>query len=123
MRFFALLFALIPAFAQTPAFEVASVKVASTPIQTKDEYSAGYNAGMRQAMAAAGMRFSGQRVTMTDQTLRDLVRLAYRVKDYQIDAPGWMSTEKFEIIANMPAGATREQAPDMPATCWRRVST
>ncbi|MEI9976251.1 MAG: hypothetical protein WDO73_31915 [Ignavibacteriota bacterium] len=44
-------------FAQTadnpPSFEVASVKPAPAPIATKDEYTEGYNAGMRAALASA----------------------------------------------------------------------
>ena len=98
------------------SFEVASVKSASAPITTKDEYSAGYNAGMRAALASMGMRFSGQRVTITDNTLRDLIRMAYQVKDSQIIAPAWMADEKYEIAATMPEGATRAQAPEMLRT-------
>jgi uncharacterized protein (TIGR03435 family) len=98
---------------QPLAFEVASVKPASAPIKTKDDYSEGYNAGMRAAMASAGMRISGTRVNITDNSLSDMVRLAYQVKDYQISAPAWMSAEKYEVVANMPAGSTRAQAPAM----------
>jgi uncharacterized protein (TIGR03435 family) len=98
------------------SFDVASVKSASAPITTKDDYTAGYNAGMRSALASFGMRFSGQRVTVTDNTLRDLVRMAYQVKDSQIIAPAWTADEKYEIAATMPEGATRAQAPEMLRT-------
>jgi len=98
------------------SFEVASVKSASAPITTKDEYTAGYNAGMRAALASMGMRFSGQRVTITDNTLRDLIRMAFEVKDSQIIAPAWMAEEKYQIAASMPEGATRAQAPEMLRT-------
>ena len=115
-----LIVATCPAPAQAPAkplsFEVASVKPAPVPIQTKDDYSAGYNAGMRSAMAAQGMRITGQRVNITDNSLKDLVRLAYQVKEYQIAAAPWMSSEKYEIVANMPAGANRSRAPEMLQT-------
>jgi uncharacterized protein (TIGR03435 family) len=98
------------------SFEVASVKPASAPIATKDDYSAGYNAGMRAAMASQGIRVVGQRVTIIDNSLKDLIRLAYQVKEHQIIAPAWMSAEKYEITANMPAGTTRAQAPEMLQT-------
>ena len=105
------------AFGQTAgtplSFEVASVKPASAPIATKDAYTEGYNAGMRAAMAAQGVRIVGQRVTIIDNTLKDLIRLAYQVKEYQISGPAWMATEKHEIAANMPAGANRSQVPEM----------
>lgn len=109
-----------PLRGQTPAkplsFEVASVKPASAPVATKDDYSAGYNAGMRAAMAAQGLRVRGNRVTIVDNSLRDLIRLAYQVKDYQIAAPGWMAEEKYQVDATLPAGATAAQAPEMLRT-------
>jgi len=98
------------------SFEVASVKPAPTPIPTKDQYTQGYNAGMRAALASMGMRIAGQRVNITDNTFKDLIRLAWQVKDYQIVAPSWMASEKYEIIANMPPGADRTQAPAMLRT-------
>ena len=108
------------AFGQTAgtplSFEVASVKPALAPIATKDDYTAGYNAGMRAAMAAQGLRIVGQRVTVIDNSLKDLIRLAYQVKEYQISGPAWMATEKYEIAATMPAGANRSQVPEMLQT-------
>ena len=101
---------------QPLSFEVASVKPASASIKTKDDYTEGYNAGLRAALAARGIRVSGQRVEVTDNSLRDLIRLSYEVKDYQISAPGWMAEGKYEIAATMPAGATRSQAPPMMRT-------
>jgi uncharacterized protein (TIGR03435 family) len=95
-----------------PSFEVASLKRASTPAG-KDDYSAGYNAGVRAALAGQGLRISGQSVRVTDNSLRDLIRLAYQVKDYQIVGPAWMADDKFEIAATMPAGGNRNQAPAM----------
>lgn len=107
-------------FGQTPAkplsFEVASVKAASAPIATKDAYTEGYNAGMRAALASQGMRIAGLRVNITDNSLKELIRLAWQVKEYQIVAPGWMSSEKYEIVANMPPGSDRGQAPEMLRT-------
>lgn len=111
------LLAPLPFFGQptrTPlSFEVASVKPASAPIATKDEYTEGYNAGMRAGLSSLGMRITGRRVNITDNTLKDLIRLAYLVKEYQISAPAWMSSEKYEVIANMPAASDRSQAPEM----------
>src|ERR1022692_5306411 len=104
------------AFGQTAgtplSFEVASVKPASAPIATKDAYTEGYNAGMRAALAAQGLRIVGQRVTVTDNSVKDLIRLAYQVKEYQISATAWMAMEKYEIAATMPEGAKRRQRPE-----------
>jgi uncharacterized protein (TIGR03435 family) len=38
------------------------------------------------------------------------------VKDYQIAAAPWMAGEKYEIVANMPPGTDRSQAPAMLRT-------
>lgn len=105
------------AFGQAPGdtlqFEVATVRPASRPAPAKSDYEEGYNAGARAALAAQGLRIRGNRVTVTDNSLRDLIRLAYEVREHQIEAPGWMATEKYEIAATIPAGAERRQVPGM----------
>jgi uncharacterized protein (TIGR03435 family) len=45
--------------------------------------------------------------------LRDCIRTAYGLKDYQITAPAWMATTRFDIEAKLPEGADREQVPKM----------
>lgn len=40
------------------------------------------------------------RLTATNITVRELIRLAYGVRDYQIErAPGWVDAERFDIVA------------------------
>ena len=102
------------------SFEVVSVKPASKPIATKDSYTEGYNAGTRAALAGFGIRVTGQHVAVTDNTLRDLIRQAYEVKDYQISGPAWIAEDKFEIAATMPAGATRREVPGMMRSLLER---
>ena len=46
-------------------------------------------------------------------SLRDLVTLAYEVKPFQVTAPDWMAAQRFDIVAKMPEGATKEQVPAM----------
>ena len=63
-----------PAYCQNspaPEFEVASVKLASHP-------SSAYEEGFRRGRASQGIIVQGNRVTITDHSLKDLVRLAYR---------------------------------------------
>jgi uncharacterized protein (TIGR03435 family) len=120
MRFWLAALAVCAAFGQTAgtplSFEVASVKPASVPIATKDAYTEGYNAGRRAALSAQGLRVVGRRVTVTDNTLKDLIRIAYQVKEHQISGPSWIAVKKYEIAALMPAGADRAQAPEMLRT-------
>jgi len=98
------------------SFEVASVKPVGEPPAAKDEYTAGYIAGMREGLAEQGILVRGQNVTLTDQSLRDLIRLAYQAKDHQLSASAWMAEAKFDIAARMPVGAGRAQAPEMLRT-------
>jgi uncharacterized protein (TIGR03435 family) len=110
-----LLAAAVLGFGQTGeplSFEVASLK--PSPISTKDDYSAGYNAGVRAVLASRGIRFSGLRVDINDATLNDLVRLAYQVKPYQVIGPN--RDETFDVAATMPQGTQRVQAPEMLRT-------
>jgi bla regulator protein blaR1 len=48
------------------------------------------------------------RMAATNITVRELVRLAYGVKDYQIEhAPGWMDTERYDIAATGAPGSKK----------------
>jgi len=45
------------------------------------------------------------RLTATNITVKELIRLAYGVKDYQIGrAPGWVDSERFDIAAKIVSG-------------------
>jgi uncharacterized protein (TIGR03435 family) len=43
--------------------------------------------------------------------LRDLIAIAYNVKAYQITGPPFLATERFDIVAKMPDGASKDDAP------------
>ncbi len=46
-------------------------------------------------------------------SLADLIRIAYRVKAYQVQGPDWMSQQRFEIQAKIPEGAAEDKVPEM----------
>jgi uncharacterized protein (TIGR03435 family) len=46
-------------------------------------------------------------------SLKDLIAIAYKVKAYQITGPAWLATERFDIVAKMPEGASKDDAPIM----------
>jgi len=92
------------AFAQNaPEFEVASIKKAD-PLDT--------NAVMSGQMHM-GMTIDAARVDIRSLSLTELLRIAYKVKTFQVSGPEWLNTERFDITAKMPAGASRDQAPAM----------
>ena len=84
--------------AEKPAFEVASIK-ASDPDPANTAF--------------IGMTADGARVKYTNITLRDCLRGAFRVRDFQIIGPDWMTKARYEINATLPAGASMEQIPEM----------
>lgn len=85
-------------FSQT-AFEVASVKPAA-PVTGHQQYHMTVNT------SPAGIEY-------LNASLVDLIHTAYRVNANQVQGPEWMKSEKFDVVAKLPAGASREQAPEM----------
>jgi uncharacterized protein (TIGR03435 family) len=63
-----------------------------------------------------GMKIDAARVDIGMLSLSDLVRIAYKVKSYQIQGPDWMTGERFNISAKLPDGAKEEQVPEMLQT-------
>jgi uncharacterized protein (TIGR03435 family) len=49
-------------------------------------------------------------------SLKDLLAVAYKLKDYQISGPDWLTTEHFDVNARLPEGATKDDVPAMLCT-------
>jgi len=106
MRFAIVLMALfatqVGAQTPPPAFEVASVKL--VPPGTPQS-----RGGMR-----GGPRTSDPgRITITSSTLKFVLMKAYDLQHYQISGPPWLEEDRYEIVARVPEGATREAAMTM----------
>jgi uncharacterized protein (TIGR03435 family) len=86
---------------QRPTFEVASVKP-SAPVPPNGGVYFGPPRG------GPGTPAPGQ-ITWTYATLRGLLMTAYDVKEYQVSGPAWLNTERYDIIAKVAEGATKEQ--------------
>ena len=80
------------------AFEVASIKPAApTPM-----------GNMR-----IDMRTDQGMLRYVNVSLKDCIRVAYKVKEFQIDGPDWLGNERFDITAKFPEGATEDNVPEM----------
>jgi uncharacterized protein (TIGR03435 family) len=91
-------------FAQSPTFDVASIKP-SEPITP---------AMVQAGRIHAGMKIDAARVDIGNFPLMQLICKAYDVKPYQVSGPPWLQTgQRFDIVANLPAGTTKEQVPQM----------
>ena len=104
-----LAFTAIAALAQTaPTFEVASIKPAAPldMMKVAAEIQAGH-------MPKIGAHVDAARAEYTYMALKELIVTAYKVKPYQITGPDWIATTRFDIVAKMPEGTTKADAPKM----------
>lgn len=79
------------------AFEVASIR-SGAPATAE--------------MIAIRMNADRSMIHYVNVSLRDLIRVAYGVKNFQISGPDWIGN-RFDIEAKYPAGATEDQVPEM----------
>ncbi len=61
----------------------------------------------------AGLSVDGTRVDIGFLTLADMIAAAYKVKPHQVSGPGWMAADRWDILAKMPEGATKDDLPQM----------
>jgi uncharacterized protein (TIGR03435 family) len=96
-----------PCFAQAPAagpsFDVASIK--PSPEITAAMVASG--------AIHAGMKIDASRVDIGQYPLMAIICKAYDVKQFQVSGPPWLTAQRFDIVAKMPEGATKEQVPQM----------
>jgi uncharacterized protein (TIGR03435 family) len=76
-------------------FEVASVKPSPTPATH---------------MACV---MNDSTVDLGAIPLKILIQIAYRMEPYQISAPDWLATARFDILARPPTGSNKAQIPEM----------
>lgn len=60
-----------------------------------------------------GMQTDGGMLRYSNASLKDIIRTAYRMKDYQIEGPDWLNGARFDITAKFPAGAKEDDVPEM----------
>ena len=86
--------------AQTPAFEVATIK-----------------RNMSGSTSASNRALPGGGVTITNNTLRNIIRNFHRIQPYQlIGGPDWLSTERWDIVAKAEGDPPPERMIEMVKT-------
>lgn len=88
---------------QQPTFEVAAIRSASLPTPQT----------IQSGQFRTGSKISGSNLDFEFVTLADLVPYAYRVKSFQVAAPDWTRQSRWNIVAKLPEGSSRDQAPEM----------
>ena len=92
------------AHAQTrPIFEVASIRPAAPLDMAK----------VRNGEVSIGPRVDGARAEFLYMTLQDLISLSYKVKADQITGPDWIASQRFDIFAKLPDGASKNDLAKM----------
>jgi uncharacterized protein (TIGR03435 family) len=102
-RVLAISFILLPILSgqQQPSFEVASVK----PAPAGDSLS---------------INIDGGTARYSNLTLRMFIAIASRIDNSRVvGGPSWLDSDHFDIVAKLPAGANKQQIPDMLATLLR----
>jgi uncharacterized protein (TIGR03435 family) len=92
--------------AQSPTFEVVSIKTALDP---------GIQPMICLTPCTPGEKLSvvGSRVDIRFMSLFRLILKAYRINPYQIAGPDWIRSQRFDIMAKIPDGASNDQIPQM----------
>jgi uncharacterized protein (TIGR03435 family) len=79
-------------------FEVASIKP---------------SAPGAQGQAIGGLHIDGAMVRYSALSLKLYLGIAYDLKNYQISAPDWMASDRWDITAKLPARSDPKQIPEM----------
>src|SRR6476659_9617548 len=77
------------------AFEVAAIKPAPPLDPTK----------IMAGKLHIGMTINAGRVEIGNLSLADLIRIAYKIKPYQLTGPDWMSSERYGVQPEFHEGA------------------
>lgn len=90
------------------AFEVATIRPSPPfdPAKIRAEIQAG-------RMPRIGPHVTASRAEYIGMSLKDLIALGWKLRGYQVTGPDWLESERFDIEATMPEGATRDDAPAM----------
>ena len=91
----------LAASAQTPSFEVASVKPAAERRPMP----------MMELMRGDEFHFQQKpgRIDYTGVTLKMLLKRAWNLSAEQVSGPGWLDTERYDISATLPPDTSPEQ--------------
>jgi len=100
-----------PQHAPKLAFDVATIK--PSPPLDREKLAADVQAGK---MPRLGPHVSASRAEYIYMPLNDLIALAFGMRNYQVTGPDWLHSERFDIAATMPEGASRDDAPAMLRT-------
>ncbi len=102
-----------------PLCMVASAAIwgQSAPVHAEFEVASIRPSGpLTPGQLGIGLHIDGAQVRCTYLSLNDYFGIAYKVKNYQVSGPDWITSDRFDINAKLPDGAGRDQVPEMLKT-------
>jgi uncharacterized protein (TIGR03435 family) len=107
-RHFTIAAALLITFIVMPASLFAQAPASGAPKPSFDVASIKLNKSGNSSSGSSTR--PGGRLTVTNETLRELIREAYVLQDFQVvGGPGWMSSDRFDIAAKGDANPNDDQ--------------
>lgn len=94
----AVLWAVLLGAQPSPTFEAATIKPARPPA-----------GGRMTGMETRSLRIDPGRLSYGNVSLRDCIREAWDLKDYQIDGPKSLASGRYDVVATAPSAATGAQ--------------
>ena len=91
---------------ESPTFEVASVKRAAPERDV-------VGLGGRRSTGIGSAQQDPAQVAYRNTSLASLLMRAYDLTASDITGPSWLDSERYDVMAKMPAGATMDQIPVM----------
>lgn len=90
---------------QSPTFEVASVRPTPPPAPGARVFYGPPRGGPGTS--------DPEQITWSATSLLSILMAAYDVQAFQVNAPDWAPTTRYNIVAKVPPGTTRAQVPSM----------
>ena len=87
--------------AQQPAFAAATIRPSAAEVKFEHD---------------GAIEFHGDTLSMRDVSVQTCIKWAYGVQDSQISGPGWIDSDKFDIVAKADSPATEAQMKQMMQT-------
>jgi uncharacterized protein (TIGR03435 family) len=60
-----------------------------------------------------GLHIDGAQIRVTYFSLKDYLGMAYKVRVSQISGPDWLTSQRFDLAATLPAGNSTDHIPEM----------
>lgn len=69
--------------------------------------------GADPSQVTAGLRMDGAQAHFASLSLKNLIARAYGVQGSLVSGPDWISSQRYDVNAKLPEGATSDQVPEM----------